>query len=74
MSDKYSTREWKGYGKQNYYHNEYRLEGDSINKYSCNRHKEFDGHENNWVTSERKVDSWHKNDSNMPDWLRDKFK
>lgn len=65
----YTTNEWKGYGKQNYYWHEYRLEGNTVVKYKCNRHKFFDGKENNWNRSENVVDSWATNDPNMPAWI-----
>ena len=66
----YTTNEWKGNGKQNYYWNEYRLVGDDVYKYKCHRYKFFDGDENNWEYDETLVDSWGINDSSMPDWLR----
>lgn len=70
MKKIYETQEWKGNGKQNYYHNEYRTDGDKVYKVKCNRRKFFDGKENNWETSEKVTDRWEKSDSNLPDWLK----
>ena len=67
----YTTNEWSGYGKHNYYWNEYRKEGDEIEKYKCHRFKFFDGDENNWETEEELIDSWYIGDSDMPEWLND---
>ena len=66
----YQTSEWSGYIKHSYYWNEYRLEGNVVCKYKCHRGKFFDGHENNWETSETLEESWDINDSSMPQWLR----
>ncbi len=65
----YTTKEYKGFGKQNYYWNEYRQEDDNVEKVNCHRQKLFDGHENNWNYEEKVVDSWKTNDPSMPEWL-----
>lgn len=66
----YETQEWKGYGKQNYYWNEYWRDGDRIIKFKCHRFKFFDGDESNWEEEKNEEDSWAIDDSSMPDWLK----
>lgn len=66
----YTTNEWKGYGKQNYFWNEYHLEGDEVIKYKCHRRKVFDGDESTWKYEKDEVESWSVDDSSMPEWLK----
>ena len=66
----YTTNPWKGFGKQNYYYNQYRLEGDKVVKYYCHRQRVFNGKGSEWQIEETAVDSWNVNDVNMPEWLK----
>jgi len=68
----YTTKEYSGYGKHNYYHNEYELEGDEITQYKCHRQKVFDGKENEWHNTRWQTNSWNLSDEDLPDWLREK--
>ena len=66
----YTTNEWAGFGKQNYFWNEYRLEGNEVVKYKCHRYKFFDGHESDWEHEETIEARWDIDDSTMPEWLK----
>lgn len=69
MATIYSTKEYKGYGKQNYYHNEYRVEDEEVSKVKCHRQKFFNGDENEWSNDERVEQTWSLDDPDLPEWL-----
>ena len=66
----YRTQEYSGYGKQNYYWNEYPLADGCVVQYRCRRWKHFDGHESEWEESEKATQEWTLDDPNMPEGLR----
>lgn len=70
MKTIYRTNDWDGYGKQNRYHNEYRLDGDEVEKVKVHDQRSFDGEESAWHREETLLDSWQTDDPSMPGWLR----
>lgn len=66
----YTTEEWNGYGKQNYYRNKYKIKDGKVAKFKCHRYKFFDGDESNWEEDEDLVESWDVDDPDLPDWLK----
>lgn len=64
----YETKTWKG-RKNSYSWNEYHLKNNVIEKFKCTMSKFFDGKENTWSKTERKVDSWKIGTDHMPVWL-----
>lgn len=69
MSTIYVTDQWKGFGKQNYFWNEYRFESGKVFKFKCHKHKHFDGDENAWLENEELIESWEITDPAIPEWL-----
>ena len=67
------TNSWSGQQKHSSYWNEYRQEGDIIQKVKCGRFKSFDGDENTWHNSERVTETWSIDDLSLPDWLKSKI-
>ena len=67
----YTTQEWDGYGKNDgKYWNEYRLEGNEVQKVRCHSYKFFNNRENEKCYDEDIVESWSTDDPNMPEWLK----
>jgi hypothetical protein len=66
----YRTQEYLGYSKNDYYWNEYRLEEERVVKYKCHLQKNSEDGKNEWREEESVIESWNKNDSNIPDWLK----
>ena len=65
----YRTNEYSGYGKQNYYNNDYYQDGDEVVKIKHNRRKHFDGHEIEWIESDKEVGRWRTDSPDLPEWL-----
>jgi hypothetical protein len=66
----YKTKERKGYGKNNYSWNEYRLEKNKVIRYKCHRWKFYYGDDSVWKDDETIDTSWNLDDPFMPAWIK----
>ena len=71
MKTIYTTlHSWKS-GKNSWFWNEYRLDGDIIKKVRCGTRKVFTGDENEWRSAKEKLlESWKVTDKLLPEWLK----
>ncbi len=49
------------------------LENSKVIKYKCTEVKFFDNRENTWGIDKKIVESWAKDDPNLPSWLKEKL-
>ena len=65
----YSTNEWHGHGKQNYFNNDYYLADNVVTMVQHHRQKVFFGDCSEWVDSDKIIKKWTLDAPDLPDWL-----
>lgn len=67
----FKTEKWDGFGRQNYYWHEYRLEENQVVKYKCHKFKLLENGKEDWCIEEQREESWLFNDPDLPEFLKE---
>ena len=70
----YKTGEHNDHIEENCHWYEYRLKGDFINKYRCEKHKIIDRNKTSWITEETKEEVWLADSPFLPGFLKQVIK
>ena len=70
----YKTNEQRDHIEENYHWYEYRLKGDIIYKYRCQKQKVLDNNKSSWITEEIKEETWIADSPYLPDFLKQMIK